>query len=123
MSDSIVDFRDPDNFVRPHGAEVAEYRTASLSWGPKNAPFDGTEELQQVLGMTNEIYERSAAHLTAFSDTDLHGYFYAPTTAYLIRAESEGPNGAAFVREAVVQLGTTNQILAWREGAKTKKVP
>jgi hypothetical protein len=51
------------------------------------------------------------------------GYSYAPTTAYSIRAESEGPNGAAFVREAVVQLGAINQILAWREGAGTKNIP
>jgi general secretion pathway protein K len=125
LADAIADFRDADNLVRPRGAEEAEYRAAGLGWGPKNAPFDAVEELQQVLGMTEEIYERIAPHLTAFSDTDLHGYLLlAPATAYSIRAESEGPNGAAFIREAVVQLGALNQVLAWREGAtKGSQVP
>src|SRR4029077_8905250 len=58
LADAIADFRDADNLTRPRGAEEAEYRSAGLARGPKNAPFQMTEELQQVLGMTAEIYGR-----------------------------------------------------------------
>jgi general secretion pathway protein K len=64
LADNVADFRDPDNLPHSHGAEAAEYQAAGLAWGPKNAPFQDVEELQQVLGMTPEIYDRVSAHLT-----------------------------------------------------------
>jgi general secretion pathway protein K len=45
LAAAIADFRDADDFVRPGGAEEAEYRAAGLAWGPKNAPFQAVEEL------------------------------------------------------------------------------
>jgi general secretion pathway protein K len=44
LAHAIADFRDPDNFKHANGAEKADYRTAALAWGPKNAPFQGIEE-------------------------------------------------------------------------------
>jgi len=139
LAAAIADFRDADNLTRPAGAEVAEYRAAGLAWGPKNAPFQAVEELQQVLGMTTEIYERVAPYLTPYS---MVGRFNPTTTTdplrgilrrvgfnsqyvssypglvYSIRAEAKGANGAVFVREARVQLiqqeRTPVRILAWR---------
>jgi general secretion pathway protein K len=142
LADAVADFRDPDNLVRPQGAEEAEYRAAGLAWGPKNAPFDGVEELQQVFGMTPEIYERVAPYLTIYSLgavvnptkvgkplTEILGAVsfnsfvnsqrtpaYVPV--YSIRAEAKSSDATAFAREAVVRLqplSSSPQILSWRE--------
>jgi general secretion pathway protein K len=46
----IADWRDTDDESVPQGAERAEYRRAGRSSGPRNAPFETTAELRQVLG-------------------------------------------------------------------------
>src|SRR5262249_37230608 len=105
LAASIADFRDADNFQRLNGAEEAEYRAAGLSWGPKNAPFYSIDELQQVFGMTTQLYERVAPSLTIYSAVEMHDFFSSPPRAYSIHAQSQGPQGAVFVREAIVQVG------------------
>lgn len=65
--DAILDWRDPDSFKRPNGAEEPEYRAAGLSYRPENAPFQAIEELKLVLGMRPEIYRRVAPLITVFS--------------------------------------------------------
>ena len=67
LLDAIEDWRDPDDVPGLHGAEKAEYQAAGRALGPKNAPFESVEELQQVLGMTPAIYQRIAGSLTVFS--------------------------------------------------------
>ena len=69
LADAIADFRDPDDLPRLHGAEEADYRDAGLAWGPTNAPFQTVEDLQQVLGMTADIYRRVAPDLSVYSLT------------------------------------------------------
>jgi general secretion pathway protein K len=67
LVDAIVDFRDADDLHRLQGAEDRDYADAGLPWGAKDAPFEAVEELQQVLGMTREIYERVAPAVTVYS--------------------------------------------------------
>jgi general secretion pathway protein K len=138
LADAIGDFRDPDNLVRPRGAEEAEYRAAGLSWGPKNAPFEAVEELKQVLGMTEALYERMAPHLTVYylggtmnptlAGEQLSGVLSRagfnplalasrPGLVFSVRAEAEGFSGGKFVREAVVEPIpgiSAPLILSWR---------
>ena len=136
LADAVADFRDIDDFRHPHGAEEADYHRAGLTWGPANGPFQTVEQLQQVLGMSNEIYERVAGYLTIYSvgntinpdaaDPKLAstlsnaGFKYfveSPGLAYAIRAEARTRDGAVFVREVVVQPVPdmiTPMILAWR---------
>jgi hypothetical protein len=118
LAAAIADFRDADNFRRLGGAEEADYRAAGLAWGPKNAPFDSVDELQQVFGMTTQLYERVAPSLTTYSAVETRDFFSLPPRAYSIHAQSQGPHGAAFVREAIVQFGgaTPFRILDWRSG-------
>ena len=138
LANAIADFRDTDSFSRAPGAEEADYRAAGLAWGPKNAPFEALEELQNVLGMTAEIYERVAPDLTIYSGGAINptlagesltsilreaGFKYFVSDrgmAYSIRAEAKSSNGAVFVREAVVQLNPELTIpvlvLAWLDG-------
>lgn len=67
LLDAILDWRDVDSLPRPNGAESDAYRAAGLKYEPANAPFEAVEQLQQVLGMSPEIYHRIAPFLTVYS--------------------------------------------------------
>lgn len=67
LADAVADWVDPDDDTRPNGAEIAQYKAAGLSYGPRNAPFDTISELQQVLGMNYELYTKLEPALTIYS--------------------------------------------------------
>jgi general secretion pathway protein K len=67
LAAAIVDWRDPDDLLTLNGAEIEAYEAAGLSYGPRNAPFELLDELQQVLGMNYALFERVAAYLTIYS--------------------------------------------------------
>jgi len=54
--DSILDWRDRGNEVRPHGAESEYYLKRRVPYHAKNAFFDSPEELLLVRGVTPELY-------------------------------------------------------------------
>jgi general secretion pathway protein K len=140
LAAAIVDFRDKDNWPRPYGAEETEYQAAGLAWGPKNAPFQTVEELQQVLGMTAEIYQRVAPNLTTYyvpdainptttneqlakflrrSNFNLQYFASSPGVVFSVSSEALGTGGVMSVREAVVQVDLQEKVpivlLAWKE--------
>jgi general secretion pathway protein K len=142
LAAAIADFRDPDNFSRLRGAEEADYQAAGLAWGPKNMPFQALEELQEVFGMTTDTYERVVPDLTIYSvyrngtpvgstsaggraSEIAHqaGFSYTPSQGltFSIRSEAESPNGAAFIRDAIVQLisPASAHFLAWRRSLRS----
>ncbi|MEW6569619.1 MAG: hypothetical protein AB1390_00370 [Nitrospirota bacterium] len=53
--DSIMDWRDPDDLYRLHGAESDYYMSLPNPYEAKNADFDTLEELILVKGVTAEI--------------------------------------------------------------------
>ena len=65
--DAIMDWRDPDDAKRLHGAEAADYKAAGLNYVPANANFETIEELQRVLGMTPGTYATIADLITVYS--------------------------------------------------------
>ena len=67
LLDAILDWRDVDVLPRPNGAEADAYGAAGLKYDPANAPFEAVEQLQQVLGMTPDIYLRLAPLITVQS--------------------------------------------------------
>lgn len=67
LAAAIVDFRDFDDEPLPVGAEAKEYRAAGMPFGPKNAPFETVDELDQVLGMTPAILARLRELVTVHS--------------------------------------------------------
>ena len=67
LAAAIGDFRDYDDEPLPRGAEVKEYRAAGMPFGPKNAPFETVEELDQVLGMKPKILVRLRELVTVHS--------------------------------------------------------
>ncbi len=67
LLDAILDWRDADSLPRLNGAEREAYQMAGLKYEPDNAPFEAVEQLQQVLGMTPDIYLRIAPLITVHS--------------------------------------------------------
>ncbi|MEP7043528.1 MAG: hypothetical protein ABI843_10730 [Dokdonella sp.] len=67
LAAAIHDWKDADDEAQPNGAEIAEYKAAGLSYGPKNGPFDTVSELQQVLGMNYALFEKLEPSLTIYS--------------------------------------------------------
>jgi general secretion pathway protein K len=137
LADAIADFRDKDNIPRLQGAEETDYRAAGLDWGPKNASFQTIEELQQVLGMTPQIYERIIPDFTIYSAGTVNPELASDRLtaslrkvgfrnfvssshgiAYSITAVAESSTGARFAREATVQVlfgpPSLIRVLTWR---------
>ena len=56
ITDSIEDWRDPDDLYRPNGAESDYYQSLENSYLPRNGPLEVVEELLLVQGVTPEIY-------------------------------------------------------------------
>jgi len=54
--DSILDWRDPDDFIRINGAENEYYNSLKEPYDCKNANFDSVEELLLVRGITPELF-------------------------------------------------------------------
>lgn len=67
LLDAVLDWRDADSLPRHNGAESESYRAAGLKHEPANAPFDAVEQLQQVLGMSTDIYLRIVPLITVHS--------------------------------------------------------
>ena len=67
ITDAIMDWRDPDDLKRTHGAEAADYKAAGRNYVPANANFETIEEVQRVLGLTPEIYAKIADLITVHS--------------------------------------------------------
>ena len=54
--DSILDWRDPDDFIRVNGAENEYYQSLREPYDCKNGDFDSVEELMLVRGITPELF-------------------------------------------------------------------
>ena len=67
LAAAVVDWRDPDDLISPNGAEEGEYKAAGRNYKPRNAPFETVSELQQVLGMSFELYRELEPSLTIYS--------------------------------------------------------
>ena len=65
--DSIQDWQDSNDLIRLNGAEKDQYLDAGLNYGPSNKPFQVTDELQMVMGMNAELYEKLEPLLTVYS--------------------------------------------------------
>jgi general secretion pathway protein K len=86
LTAAIIDWKDPDDESQPNGAEIAQYKAAGLSYGPKNAPFDTVSELQQVLGMNYALYAKLEPSLTIYSGRSEPNAAYASSPETLMAA-------------------------------------
>ena len=101
LAAAILDWTDPDDDTRLNGAEIAQYKSAGLTYGPRNAPFDTVTELQQVLGMNYELFRQVEPALTIYSGQGTPNLAYAPLEALMAQ---EG-----------MTLECAQQIIAWHQ--------
>jgi general secretion pathway protein K len=67
-ADRIIGWRSPPDPDKP-STEAAAYRTARLSYGPRQGPFAHVGELALVLGVPPFLVERAMPFVTVFSGT------------------------------------------------------
>jgi general secretion pathway protein K len=72
LAQSIMDWRDVDSMPRPSGAERDAYIKAEMLALPTNGPFREIEELQNVMGMTPEIYSVASPYLTTHGSAQVN---------------------------------------------------
>jgi general secretion pathway protein K len=70
VATSILDWRTSGGIARPNGAKAPEYRAAGRAYAPPGAPFQSVSELADVLGVTPDLFQRLAPHLTVLTDGD-----------------------------------------------------
>ncbi|MBD8526449.1 general secretion pathway protein GspK [Pseudomarimonas arenosa] len=95
LAAAVADWRDTDDLLTPGGAEDDDYEALGLSYGAKDAPFDLISELQQVRGVSYDLYSRLAPHLTLYSGLSQPNAAFAPA-AVLGALPGMDPNQAAF---------------------------
>ena len=66
LAAAVVDWRDGDDLLTPNGAEDPEYESADLPYGAADAPFTTIGELQQVLGMDFDLYQKLQNDITIY---------------------------------------------------------
>ena len=105
LAAAIVDWREADDLGQPvGGAEDGDYAAAGRPYGAKDAPFETIAELEQVLGMTPDLYARLEPFLTLYSGRGQPDATYAQgpvlvamgmdATAWLAQREAAGAAGA-----------------------------
>lgn len=79
LVDAVLDWRDPDDLVRAQGAEKNDYEAAELTYAPTNRGFSIPSELQQVMGMSYEVYRKLEPHITVYTRNPRPNYAFAST--------------------------------------------
>ena len=143
MASALRDYRDTDSVADQGGSEPDRYE--GRSFGPKNAPFAVVEELDQLPGMTRELFERMKPLTTVSSQQTGVDFSVAPAALLQVlgRTRKEGArsslaathpssvsaitvavrinDGTRFVRRVLVQKVDQPYlpfvILAWETGA------
>lgn len=83
LSDSILNWRAPAGLHALKGAMDDEYKTAGLAFHPRHGNFQSVDELQLVLGMTKQIFQRIRPALTVYTKRMLIDPAVAPREALL----------------------------------------
>jgi len=81
LAAAVQDWRSFGIAGLPNGAKAPAYKAAGLPYGPRNGPFATIEELQQVLGMDNDLYEVVAPVVTIWSGRERPNPVHAPPLA------------------------------------------
>ncbi len=99
MLDLIEDFRDLDDLKRLNGAEDQDYEQAGMLAGAKDAPFERIEELQQVMGMTPQLYQALTRYFTVNSGVAGINPMLAPRQTLLILAEGDEAKVDEYIKQ------------------------
>lgn len=134
--EAILDWRDADELTRPQGAERDRYESMGLRSIPTNAPFQNLDELQRVIGVTPDLYQKLVNLLTVFSKStginstlaprqvllSLPNVTEADVDAYLAQREELLDSGQVvtpFPQAAGFETGAASHVYNFRSIAKS----
>jgi len=81
-----------------NGAKEPEYRAAGYPYVPRNGPFQSIDELELVMGMTPELYQRIESALTIYSQRPSINVDTAPREALMALPTFDAENADAYVK-------------------------
>ncbi|AKS40870.1 general secretion pathway protein GspK [Wenzhouxiangella marina] len=99
LSDAIEDWRDPDDLPRLYGAEIDEYEAAGYPYGPANQEFQSVDELQQVIGVSFELFQRLEGFLTVHGRGGQVNPAFAPAEVLATMPDMDLESARLFVDE------------------------
>lgn len=99
LADAILDWRDPDDAPRLYGAEIDDYLGAGYPYGPANEAFRSVDELQQVIGMTWELFRDVESLLTVNSQRGQVNPAFAPAEVLASLPDMDRESAEMFVEE------------------------
>ena len=99
LVDAMGDWIDGDDATRPLGAEDDDYEAAGYPYGAKDAPFDTVQELQQVMGMTYDIYRQIEPAITVYSRNAGINLATAPLEALRAMPDISEEDARAFIEQ------------------------
>lgn len=117
---AIADFRDADDTAADKGSERQAYAAAAMGHGPKNSPFESVGELDQVLGMTPELFARLKPLLTVHSHSRKVAFDVAPRAVIAALSDDDPEAVRAEARALRARADdTSTEIEAQRLGPST----
>lgn len=72
ITDSVIDWMDKDDLHHINGAETPYYEALPESYKAKNAPFDSTEELLLIKGVTPVTFDNIRDGVTVFGSDKIN---------------------------------------------------
>ena len=105
LAGAVVDWRDTDELVSINGAEKGEYISAGRKTGPRNQYFVTVSELQQVLGMDYDLFQRIEPMVTITSNgSSSPNMSYAQLDALAATMAQRGQNLSQEQLEAIITM-------------------
>jgi len=96
---ALQDWVDADEQARVDGAEAAEYEAAGYPYGPANAPLGSVEELQQVIGVSWELFRALADSVTVHSGRANVNPAFAPAGVLNALPDMDAEQARLFIEE------------------------
>lgn len=72
ITDSLIDWKDKDNLHHINGAETPYYESLPEPYKAKNGPFDSSEELLLVKGVTPLVFDKIRNGITVFGSEKIN---------------------------------------------------
>lgn len=116
LADAIVDWRDPDDLPGLYGAEIDDYHAAGYPYGPTNQEFHSVDELQQVIGMTWELFRRIEPSLTVHANSSRVNPAFAQADVLAALPDMDRENAEIFIEERQMFHPADNQALIMPNG-------
>jgi len=111
LADALLDWRDPDDVPRPHGAE-REWYAARSRRPPRNGPFADATELRLVRGFDSAAVRRLEPLLTTSGGVEVDLNVAPPTVLATLPGLDAAAIATIVTRRAVAPFGSTDELLA-----------